>query len=231
MLQLLPHHGSTSVEEAYAAPLGEVTGRPWVMLCMVASLDGSTVVAGRSAGLSNDNDHAVLLQLRSIADVVLVGAGTARGEGYGPPTTPGQRIGLVTRSGRIDTSSDLFTSGAGFVITTEDAEIPGASDGGPAIDVIRAGATEVDLAAVIDRLPEVCPNVRVVQAEGGPSLNGAMASLDLFDEMNLTFSSATVGGSGPRLVDGGAEHHHRFDLERLAIDDDSFLFSRWRRRR
>ena len=44
-------NGEVDVATAYAEPLGRHTDRPWVMLCMVASIDGSTVVDGRSAAL------------------------------------------------------------------------------------------------------------------------------------------------------------------------------------
>ena len=43
-------------------------------------------------------------------DVIVVGAGTVRDEGYGAPRKAGQRIGVVTRSGRLDYGSDLFSS-------------------------------------------------------------------------------------------------------------------------
>ena len=71
-------------------------GRPWVGICMVASLDGATVVEGRSGGLSNPQDAAVLARLREAADVIIVGAATVRQESYGPPRKAGQRIGVVT---------------------------------------------------------------------------------------------------------------------------------------
>ena len=57
--------GPITIAEAYATPLGTHADRPWVGLCMVASIDGSTVVDGVSAGLSSDNDFSVLQQLRS----------------------------------------------------------------------------------------------------------------------------------------------------------------------
>ena len=154
--------GPITIAEAYAAPLGGHGDRPWVGLCMVASIDGSTVVDGVSAGLSSDNDSEVLQQLRSVAEVIIVGAGTVRGEGYGKPKKDGQRIGVVTRSGSVDTTSDLFRSGAGFVITTEHAEIDDSH-----VDVLRAGRDEVDLRSAIEQLPALCPGVEFVQAEGG----------------------------------------------------------------
>ncbi len=217
--------GSITVADAYAAPLGRRSDRPWVGLSMVASIDGSTVVDGVSAGLSSDNDSSVLLQLRSIAQVIIVGAGTVRGEGYGKPKQDGQRIGVVTRSGSVDTTSELFRSGAGFVITTEQTEIDGRQ-----IDILRAGVDEVDLRAAVERIPELCPGVEFIQAEGGATLNAALGAADLLDELNVTTSPATVGGGGPRLLSGGGDHSHRYDLEQLVVDDESFVFSRWRRR-
>ena len=56
-------------------------GRPWVMVTMIASVDGSTVVDGRSGGLGNATDSAALSATRAAADVLLVGAGTVRAEG------------------------------------------------------------------------------------------------------------------------------------------------------
>lgn len=226
--RLLPTpHEPITIAEAYAAPLGRRPDRPWVGLCMVVSLDGSTVIDGVSSGLSSDNDSDVLLQLRSVAQVIIVGAGTVRGEGYGPPKKEGQRIGVVTRSGSVDTASELFRSGAGFVITTERAEIAGEKD--RRVDVIRAGTDEVDLRAAVERIPDVCPGTEFVQAEGGATLNAALGAAGLFDELNLTMSPATVGGGGPRLFHDGSEHSHRYRIEQLVVDDDSFVFTRWRR--
>lgn len=216
------------VDEAYAQPLGTGTpDRPWVQVCMVSSLDGSTVVDGVSGGLSSPNDLAVLLQLRSLADVILVGAGTAAGEGYGPPGTPGQRIGLVTRSGNIDTTTPLFRSGAAFVVTTEQTEVPGVPDGP---DLVRVGATEVDLTAAVTEIGRRF-HASVIQAEGGPMLNGALTAADLIDELDLTSSPAIVAGDGPRLTRRGPDVTQAFDLAQLAVDDQQFLFQRWRRRR
>lgn len=200
-------------------------GRPWLGICMVASLDGSTVVDGASAALSNPRDTEVLMTLRRLADVIIVGAGTVRAEGYGPPKTPGQRIGVVTNSGDVDVTSPLFASGAGFVICSEITPVP------RHVDVLRAGSDGVDLAVALARLGEITPGVSFVQAEGGPALNGALLDAQLVDELDLTLSSQLVGGSGPRLATGGRETSVGFELSHLAVDEDSFVFSRWVRRR
>ena len=199
-------------------------GRPWIELCMVASLDGSTVVEGRSRGLSNPLDTEVVLTLRDLADVIVVGAGTARAEGYGPPRKAGQRVGVVSNTGRVDATSALFASGAGFLIVPESAPAT-------AVQTLRAGATEVDLAQALSMLGTVVAGAAVVHAEGGPRLNGALVTADLIDELNLTLSPQVAGGGGPRLAVGGADVSTAFELAHLLVDGDSFVFSRWVRRR
>lgn len=191
-------------------------GRPWIGVCMVASIDGSTVFAGKSAGLSSDADRDVLLTLRSSADLIIVGAGTVRTEGYGIPRKYGQRIGVVSRTGRVDLDTPLFTSGAGFLILPQDA--PPTS-----VDSVRAGVGELDLAAAIRALPG---DPAFVQAEGGPSLNGALAACDLIDEINLTTSPQMIGGAGPRVTSDAPPLSHRFHLVHL-LEDDGYLFSRY----
>jgi riboflavin biosynthesis pyrimidine reductase len=227
MRRLLPEPADDiSVDDAYASSLGSHPDRPWIGLCMVASIDGSTVVGGVSAGLSSPTDTAVLVRLRRLADVIIVGAGTVRDEGYGAPDKVGQRIGVVTRTGHVDLTSTLFRSGAGFLITTEDSTFDTED-----VDVVRAGRGSVDFEQAVRRLVTLVPACSIVQAEGGALLNGALLDADAIDEINLTTSPAAIGGAGPRLATGAAEHEHRFELRQLAVDDESFLYARWLRRR
>ena len=225
MRRLLPGPDEeVSVADAYGSPLGASSDRPWVALCMIASIDGSTVFDGASGGLSDPTDIAVLVQLRSLAQVILVGAGTANTEGYGPPSG-GQRVGVVSRAGNVDFESDLFTSGTGFVVTTANSSFA-VPDG---VDVLRTGTNDVDLREAIRRLPDVVPDCRVVQTEGGPTLNGALLTADVIDEMNVTTSAATVGGNGPRLTTAAGVDVRRFEVAQLAIDEMSFVYTRWLR--
>lgn len=188
---------------------------------MVASLDGATAVDGRSGGLGNDVDSAVLRALRGVADVVLVGAGTVRAERYGPPSKAGQRIAVVSNSGHMDYTTPLFTSGAGLMILPESAdEVP--------VESIRAGADHVDIAAAVEELRRRF-GTAVIQAEGGPTLNGALADADLIDELNMTIAPLLVGGDGQRLVVDAHEMSRALLLTDL-FERDSYLFSRWKRR-
>lgn len=228
MRRLLPLPAEEiSVAEAYAEALGAHADRPWITVCMVASIDGATAVATKSAGLSNPTDRSVMAQLRAISDVIVVGAGTARHEGYHPPKKPGQRVGVVSCAGNIDLGSELFASGAGFLITSSSASFPVPAG----LDVVRAGEGVVDLDQALRRLGDVVDECRVAQVEGGPTLNSALLDRDLFDELNVTTSAITAGGDSQRLIAGAAHVTRPFELAQLAIDEESFLFARWLRRR
>ena len=80
--RLLPSP-SPAVEagEEYAYPGGDT---PFVRANMVASVDGAAVLEGRVGALTGPVDQDLLILLRSLSDVLLVGAATVRAEGYGP---------------------------------------------------------------------------------------------------------------------------------------------------
>lgn len=219
MQRLYPSPAATiTLREAYDVVRPRPAHRPWVGLCMVASVDGSTAIDGSSGGLSNPADIELLLTLRDLSDVVIVGAGTARDEGYGVPRKASLRIGVVSRSGTMDYSTPLFTSGRGFMIVPEDApQLP--------VDTIRAGVGEVDLAAALAQL-----DADFVQAEGGPQLNGALAAADLIDDIHLTISPQLAGGIGPRVVSVAEQLTQKMTLAHV-LEDDGFLFTRYVRAR
>ena len=204
-----------TVAEAYGVERPRPSDRPWVGLCMVSGLDGSTVVDDNSRALSSPTDTEVLLGLRQLADLLLVGASTVRIEGYGPPRKPGQRLGVVSRRGAdLDFDGPLFASGAAFVVCPEDApELP--------VPTVRAGIGEVDFRGVLAQL-----EVDYVQAEGGSVLNAALAAADVLDELDLTISPVLSGGDGPRLTTGAPPLLHRMRLAHLC-EDDGFLFTRY----
>ena len=191
-------------------------GRPWMLVNMVASADGATAVEGRSGALGGPVDRAAFTAIRAIPDVILVAAGTARAEDYGPPKTPpalqtarearGQapkpRIALVTRSLDLDFGSELFTDPASrcLVIAPEDAAPDRLAEAAEVADVVTAGRGGVDLAAALAHLRGL--GATVVLAEGGPSLLGQLAAADLVDELCLTLSPTLVSGESARIVHG-----------------------------
>src|SRR5258706_6627171 len=103
---------------------------------MIASVDGAIMVDGRSGGLSGPADRLVFSVLRSLADVIVVGAGTARAERYrqahpgelwqqlrtGRPAAPPMPL-LIRRPGPDLTSRPFGDSGLAptLVITIDQA--------------------------------------------------------------------------------------------------------------
>ena len=135
-----------------------------------------------------------------------------------PPHAKGLRIGVVSRTGDLDLTTPLFRSGRGFLIVPEDA--PPST-----VETVRAGTGTVDLAAALAQL-----DADVVQAEGGPSLNGALADADLIDELNLTISPQLAGGDGQRVTSGADPESRPLRLAHV-LEADGFLFTRWLRAR
>jgi riboflavin biosynthesis pyrimidine reductase len=161
-------------------------GRPGVRLNMIASVDGATTVAGVSGGLGGAADHDLFALLRSLADVVLVAAGTARAEGYGPSRVP---VAVLTRSCRLDWASPFFTAPVArpIVVTVAGAPPDALARAAEVAEVVVAGERDVD---------------RAVLAEGGPTLNAQLAGAGLLDELCLSLSPRLVGEAAKRILDG-----------------------------
>jgi riboflavin biosynthesis pyrimidine reductase len=223
MRQVYPG-GSALTDAALAAlydypDLGAPPAR-WLRANMVASLDGAATVDGHSGGLSNEADQQVFAMLRAYADVILVGAGTARAEGYGPvrPESEGLRwawlrdgrppsppIAVVTRALDLDLGSALLADAPPdartIVITTESA-LPGRrAAAARTAEVIVAGEVSVDLKAAVDALAE--RGHQRISCEGGPHLLTQLADAGLLDELCLTVSPLMAGPGAGRIVTGG----------------------------
>lgn len=187
---------------------------------MVMSIDGSTVVEGKSTLLSNPSDRDVLIALRSAAETIVVGAGTIREEMYEVPSKKSQRVGVVTRTGKIDLNTNLFKSGAGFLIMPEDSKTPETEF---SLDIVRAGIGSVDLQQAMQQLPG-----SFVQLEGGARLNASMFAANLVDEINLTISPMVTGADSPRLANGAPPLHSDYKVAHI-LEDNGYMFIRYLR--
>ena len=223
MRQLLPTTRDTvNLREIYGAPRSRhSSGRPSIGLCMVMSIDGSTVVEGKSTLLSNPADRDVLIALRSAAETIVVGAGTIREEMYEVPSKEGLRVGVVTRTGKMDLNTILFKSGVGFLIMPEDAKQP---DTEFDLEIVRAGKGNVDLQLAMSQLPGT-----FVQLEGGALLNASMFAANLVDEINLTISPMVTGADSPRLANGAPPLHSDYEVAHI-LEDNGFMFIRYLRK-
>lgn len=230
------------LERLYGFP-GDLD-RPWVQVNFVSSADGAATLDDRSEGLSSPADKRIFLLGRDLADVVLVGAGTARAEGYrGARTTPERqdrrrRLGLtelppiavVSGSARIDPESSLFTDTKvpPIVITTaaapEDRRAALAEAGA---DVILAGDQVIDLTTALKELN--ARGLRRIDCEGGPLLFGELIAAGLVDQLCLTVAPVLAGAYAPRIAMGRtAVEAARLDLASI-LSEDGFLMLRYRK--
>ncbi len=246
MRQLLPGDESEIDPAAlYAVDRAVPDDRPFVFANMVASADGAVTFEGVTEPLSCPADKRVFSLLRSLADVVLVGAGTVRAEGYGPARTPARyqaerqergqaafpTIAVVTGTLQLDWSSPFFTEAkVRPVVVTMASSDPGARERASNVaDVVVAGEDSVDLGETLATLRK--RGCRLLLTEGGPTLLGELVAGDLVDELCLTVSPLLTGGDGPRITG-------QFDLDAprslsLAhvLEEDGFLFLRYVRAR
>ncbi|GAA0968010.1 2,5-diamino-6-ribosylamino-4(3H)-pyrimidinone 5'-phosphate reductase [Nocardioides aquaticus] len=209
----------------YARPADAPDG-PWIRACMISSLDGAaTGPDGLSGGLNNEPDHAVFGALRGLVDAVLVGAGTARDEGYGPADVP---IVLLSRGGRVP--DGLRDAEPGRVVMVVPA---GAEHLGEAEQVLGAdnvwvvGEDEIDFAALRDRM--TAAGWREVTCEGGPTTLAALLAAGLIDEVAATVVPRVLAGEHARMSMGPDVD---VDLDLISLlEQDGTLLGRWRVRR
>ena len=230
---------------AYHDPERPAPGaRPWVLVNMVASVDGATAVDGRSGPLGGDTDRSLLGILRGLADVVLVGAGTVRAEGYGPPRTPptpvaerrtarnqAPRPRLAVMSGRLDLdpAAPLFTGGdpsdpPPLVYTTSAAPAERLAALAGVAEVVVADGERVEPAWLLADLH--AHGAGTVVCEGGPGLNGQLARAGLVDEWCVTVSPRLVGGGAGLLAGPPVTSPLPLRLAHV-LAEDGFLFCRW----
>jgi riboflavin biosynthesis pyrimidine reductase len=216
--------------------------RPGVRLNMIASVDGATSVDGLSGALGGPADHDVFFAMRSVADVVLVAAGTVRAEGYGPAELPAETqdarcrrgqmqvpaIAVVSRRVDLDWRSSFFTAATvrPIVVTVEAAPDAQLSHAAEVADIVIAGEHDVDLGRALNAIAE--RGARSVLAEGGPSLNAQLAGAGLLDELCLTLSPSVVGGAAKRIVTGAALDPRSPLYLRSVCEDGGYLFLRYR---
>jgi riboflavin biosynthesis pyrimidine reductase len=226
MRQLLPIPIDPVDPAGIYADLPRSAHRPAVRLNMIASIDGATAVGDVSGGLGGPADKHVFGVLRSLADVVLVAAGTVRAEQYGPSAVP---IAVVTRTAELDWQSPFFTMAMArpIVLTVDDAPAENLCRAANVADVIVVGSGGVDFGRALGELG--ARGHHHVLAEGGPTLNGQLALAGVIDELCLTLSPKLAAGSAKRILAGpDLPTPTPLELHSL-LEDDGYLFLRYRK--
>ena len=216
--------------------------RPGVRVNMISSVDGATSVGGLSGPLGGRADERLFMVLRSLADVVVVGAGTMRSEGYGPPRLdeelqdarrrrqqrPVPPIAVVTRSCALDWQAPFFTEATvrPIVLTARAAPAPRRERAADVAEVVIAGDENVDPRRALVELAR--RGARSILVEGGPSLNAQLVSQGILDELCLTLSPRLAAGDARRILHGRAlEPPVSADVVAV-YEEDGFLFFRYR---
>ncbi len=171
-------------------------GVSWLRANMVVSLDGVASLEGLSEGLSGEADKRVFFLLRNLADVVIVGAGTARAENYGGVRVREQYAELRASLGQAPTPPVAIVSrrlGLDPVFLTSDHDdVAGPRARGLGIDAVVADLPEEEQAAAVRRLQDSGCTVAVVGASDSPTVAA---------DVGMSFTAAGV--SSVTLIDPG----------------------------
>lgn len=216
---------------------------PRTRVNFISSLDGAATHDGLSGGLNNPADKVVFDTLRMLSDVVVVGAGTIRAEGYGDIRLEQDAVawrrseGLVEQPAIAIVSSNLDISPAHpifettgmrpMVITHAASPVDRRTALAEVADVLVCGEEVVDMPLMVHKL--AAAGYPQILCEGGPHLFGALIEADCVDELCLTLSPVLEGGPAGRIAQGGRQATRRMALmHAFAIED--MLFLRYERR-
>ena len=229
-------------DEVIAAYQVDDRSVPHLRSNFVCSIDGAVEIDGQSKSLSNQADQELFGKLRMLSDVILVGAGTVRAEGYNP-----LRLGAKRREWRqanglpenptlaiVSSRLDLNPINPVFaqapirpVVITHAAAPPDRHEAlAEVADVLVCGETSVDLPTAVAALAE--RGLPQILSEGGPHLLGALTEADLVDEMCLSLAPLLAGPGAGRITAGPVSTiARRLELRSVLGSDDGYLFMRY----
>jgi riboflavin biosynthesis pyrimidine reductase len=233
--------GDGELPQLYAYPEQQ---RTWVRANFITSVDGGATADGKSGSMGGSNDRRIFNLLRELADVIVVGAGTVRIEGYsGAQLGVAQRqqrqargqsevppLAIVTRSGLLDRDMPVFTRTevSPLVLTCAAAADKARRQLGDLAEVVDCSGQdpgEVDEAAVLAILGS--RGMHRVLTEGGPTLLGSFMQRDLLDELCLTTAPYVVGGLARRIATGPDQVLTRMRCAHVLTDDAGYLYTRY----
>jgi riboflavin biosynthesis pyrimidine reductase len=219
---------------AYALP---DRAAPHLRVNFVSSLDGAATLGGRSGALGSPDDQRLMTVLRTLADVIVVGAGTVRAEGYGGLRLPAASVewrrarglsdqpplAVVSRSLDLDPAHPFFSEAVvrPLVLTHEAAPPDRRAELAELAEVIDCGAASVEPTLLVRALAE--RGMPQQLCEGGPHLFAELLAADLVDELCLSLSPVLVAGGAGRITQGAAEAARRMRLVHALPAGDMLL--------
>lgn len=226
-----PDHTDTPLHQLFAFP-HDVT---WVRAQMISSIDGACTGAdGRSGSLGTPADLEFFIHSRAAADIIIVGAGTARTEGYGPVElnkhTQQQRtnaglqalphLAIITTTGNVPPAIRQCPRS---LFICPDTAVPQLHDHNITPEKIISLPGNVTPLAVRSALAQ--QGFRRQLCEGGPHILQEWLSAQAIDDLFLTTSPKLTGGTGLRIAQGpDTEHHAR--VGHIIISNDT-VHTRW----
>jgi riboflavin biosynthesis pyrimidine reductase len=210
----------------------------WLRVNFISSIDGAATSSGLSGDLGTAADRRVFDLLRRLCDVVIVGAGTVRAEGYGPMRLDEEAVdwrrshgltaqpvfAIVSSSLDLDPASPIFTDAPvrPIVVTVDAAPAARRAELADVADVLIAGSNAVDPMSMRRQLAE--RGLHQMHCEGGPRFFADLIRDNAVDELCLTISSVLEGPGAPRIVSGQAFDARRaFYVAHVLTAEDTLL--------
>ncbi|WP_404285798.1 dihydrofolate reductase family protein [Glutamicibacter arilaitensis] len=243
MRALLPN-SIPEVDDTYLLTRYAASQRPFVRFNFVSSIDGSAQRDGLSGGLGSAGDRRIFSLLRRLADVVLVGAGTVRAEGYAGPLIGDADIAwreaqglsaqpvlaIVSHGLNLEPEDEVFTLSPVPVLVFTSIQVTEEQRNRFASHVELVEVAEVDHGCdpqeiVADLLAR---GLGFIHAEGGPHLLGQFIAADQVDSMCVSYSPLLLAGSGQRIAHGPRQEARKLEMHSL-FEEESMLFCDYRR--
>lgn len=217
--------------------------RPHVLLNMASTADGRASVDGRAGPIGDRADSELLHGLRTVADGLLVGAGTVRAERYAR-LLRGPEDRLLRRKHRLPEELSAYIVSASLRLDQESVPLLGEpqarvtlitpslatlADCAASLRYLRCARDgEVDLEAALRRMRSE-HGVRTLLCEGGPRLAAQLVSAGLVDELFLSIAPKLAGGEEHLRILAGAELQPPHQLKLMSLHErESSLFLRYR---
>ena len=238
-----------SVRELDDGELPQLYGYPdrdgaWVRANFITSVDGGATAGDSSGAMGGPGDRLVFNLLRELADVIVVGAGTVRVEGYsGAHLGAAQRqrrqargqsevpqLAIVTRSGHLSRDMAVFTrTEVPPLVLTCTAAVDEARNMLTGLcEVLDCSGDDpgaVDEATLLTVLG--ARGMHRILTEGGPTLLDSLMDRDMLDELCLTIAPYLVGGQARRIASGPGRLLTRMRCAHVLTDDAGYLYTRY----